>query len=87
VGTNFPAHIIVGRSTSITGPYTDEGSLNMLNGGGTILLSTHGNIVGPGGASIMSDSDGTLIDYHYYNANTNGTPTLGINLLGWNAAG
>lgn len=80
-------HTIVGRSTSITGPYTDAGGLNMLIGGGTILLSTHGNIIGPGGASIMSDVDGTLIDYHYYDANTNGTPTLGINLLGWNAAG
>jgi arabinan endo-1,5-alpha-L-arabinosidase len=84
---NATYHIIVGRSTSITGPYTDKGGVNMLIGGGTIILSTHGNIVGPGGASIMSDTDGTLIDYHYYNANTGGTPSLGINLMGWDAAG
>ncbi len=84
---NATYHIIVGRSTSITGPYTDKVGLSMLTGGGTIILSTHGNIVGPGGASVMTDTDGTLIDYHYYDANTNGTPTLGINLIGWDAAG
>jgi arabinan endo-1,5-alpha-L-arabinosidase len=85
--TNATYHIIVGRSTSITGPYTDKGGTSMLTGGGTIILSAHGNIVGPGGASIMTDKDGTLIDYHYYNASTGGTPTLGINLIGWDAAG
>ena len=84
---NATYHIIVGRSTSITGQYEDKAGLSMLIGGGTIILSTHGNIVGPGGASVMTDTDGTLIDYHYYNANTHGTPTLGINLIGWDAAG
>jgi arabinan endo-1,5-alpha-L-arabinosidase len=84
---NATYHIIVGRSTSITGPYTDKAGLSMLTGGGTIILSTHGNVVGPGGESVMTDTDGTLIDYHYYNANTDGTPTLGINLIGWDAAG
>jgi arabinan endo-1,5-alpha-L-arabinosidase len=84
---NSTYHIIVGRSTSITGPYTDKAGLRMLVGGGTIILSTHGNIVGPGAASVMTDTDGTVIDYHYYNANANGYPGLGINLIGWNAAG
>jgi len=80
-------HTIVGRSTSITGPYTDAGGLNMLDGGGSIILSTHGNIVGPGGASIMDSKNGTMINYHYYDASRNGAHTLGINLIGWNAAG
>ena len=59
----------------------------MLNGGGTILMSTHGNIIGPGGASVMTDSDGPLITYHYYDGNNNGTPALGINRIGFTADG
>jgi arabinan endo-1,5-alpha-L-arabinosidase len=80
-------HIIVGRATSITGPYTDKGGLAMLQGGGTIILSTHGNIVGPGGESVMTDAGNTVIDYQYHDANNKGLATLGINLLGWDAHG
>jgi arabinan endo-1,5-alpha-L-arabinosidase len=80
-------HIIVGRSTSVTGPYIDEGGVNMLDGGGTVILSAHGNIVGPGGQTVMTDRDGSLLVYHYYDSNNNGSPTLGLNLLGWSPTG
>jgi arabinan endo-1,5-alpha-L-arabinosidase len=80
-------HIIVGRSTNVTGPYTDEGGLDMLSGGGTILLSVHGKIVGPGGQSVMTDTDGSLFVYHYYDGNHNGSPTLGLNRLAWSSSG
>jgi arabinan endo-1,5-alpha-L-arabinosidase len=59
----------------------------MLSGGGTILMSTHSNIIGPGGASVYADSDGAVIVYHYYDGNNSGTATLGINLLGWSSDG
>ena len=35
----------------------------------------------------MHDVDGDLLVYHYYDGNNNGTPTLGINLLGWDPRG
>lgn len=82
-----PYRIVVGRSSSITGPYLDRGGINMLSGGGTIVLSTHSNIVGPGGQSLLTDSDGTVLVYHYYDGNNGGTPTLGINLLGFDSSG
>ncbi len=37
-GTSSTCRIIVGRSTSPTGPYLDRGGINLSNGGGTILL-------------------------------------------------
>lgn len=80
-------HIMVGRSSTVNGTYTDEGGLDMLSGGGTIILSTHGNVVGPGGESVMTDSDGSLLVYHYYDGNNSGNATLGINLLGWSSNG
>jgi arabinan endo-1,5-alpha-L-arabinosidase len=71
----------------VTGPYYDRGGLNMLNGGGTIVLSAHDNINGPGGQTLMTDSDGPLIVYHYYDGNNNGSATLGINRVGFTADG
>ncbi len=86
-----PYRIIVGRSTNPQGPYVDRGGLNLTAGGGTILLSTHSNIVGPGGQSVFTDSvngvDTPTIVYHYYDGNNNGTPTLGINRLGFTSDG
>jgi arabinan endo-1,5-alpha-L-arabinosidase len=82
-GIDSTYHIVVGRSSSPTGPYVDRGGIPMTQGGGTIVLATHGNIIGPGGQDIFSDTDGDVLVYHYYDGNNGGAPTLGINLLGW----
>jgi arabinan endo-1,5-alpha-L-arabinosidase len=86
-GTASTYRIIVGRSTSPTGPYLDRGGLDLMNGGGTILLSSHGNIYGPGGQSVMMVGTQPLLVYHYYDGNANGTPTLGLNDLVFDATG
>lgn len=92
-GTNSTYREIVGRSTSPTGPFEDRGGVALSAGGGTILLSSHGNVYGPGGASVFIDtgSDGSksipTIVYHYYDGNNNGTPTLGINRLAFTSDG
>jgi arabinan endo-1,5-alpha-L-arabinosidase len=82
-GVNSTYHIVVGRSSNPQGPYVDRGGIPMTQGGGTIVLATHGNIIGPGGQGVFSDTDGDVLVYHYYDGNNAGTPTLGINLLGW----
>ncbi|MFE9939223.1 arabinan endo-1,5-alpha-L-arabinosidase [Streptomyces hirsutus] len=84
-GTSSTYKVKVGRATSITGPYRDKNGVSMMSNGGTPVLESHGSIVGPGGQSIMNDVDGDLIVYHYYDANDNGTPKLGINLLNWSS--
>ncbi|TMR32170.1 arabinan endo-1,5-alpha-L-arabinosidase [Nonomuraea zeae] len=86
-GTDSTYKIKVGRSSSPTGPYTDRSGRSMLSGGGTLVLETHGRFIGPGGQSILHDSDGDLLVYHYYDGAAGGTPKLGINLLGWDSAG
>jgi arabinan endo-1,5-alpha-L-arabinosidase len=86
-GVNSTYHIVVGRSSNPQGPYADRGGIPMTQGGGTIVLATHGNIIGPGGQDVFSDTDGDVLVYHYYDGNNGGTPTLGINLLGWTADG
>jgi arabinan endo-1,5-alpha-L-arabinosidase len=85
--------IVYGRATSPTGPFLDRGGQSLSDNGGTILLSTHSNIVGPGGESIFTDTGANgsasipTIVYHYYDGNNNGTPTLGINRLSFTSDG
>src|SRR6266496_2178230 len=47
-GTSSNYRTMVGRSTSVTGPYVDRDGVAMTNGGGTEILATHGSIYGPG---------------------------------------
>ena len=67
--------------------------LDLRNGGSTILLSAHGNINGPGGQSVFTDTgtDGSkslpTLMYHYYDGKNNGTPTLGIKSLAFTSDG
>jgi arabinan endo-1,5-alpha-L-arabinosidase len=82
-GTSSTYNVKVGRATSVTGPYVDASGVRMLNNGGTQVLASHGTVIGPGGQSILADTDGDLIVYHYYDGNDSGTPKLGINLLSW----
>ncbi len=82
-GTSSTYKIKVGRSSSVTGPYTDQSGVAMMNNGGTPVLESHGRYIGPGGQSVLHDSDGDLLVYHYYDGNDNGTPKLGVNLLDW----
>ncbi|GGG99179.1 family 43 glycosylhydrolase [Silvibacterium dinghuense] len=92
-GTSSTYRTIYGRSTSVTGPYYDRGGIALTAGGGTILVSTHGNVIGPGGGSVYTDtgtagtSSKPTFVYHYYDGNNSGTPTLGINRIAFTSDG
>lgn len=87
-GTKSTYRTMVGRSTSITGPYVDRAGVAMLAGGGTEILATHGTIYGPGHVAVIRDAGADVIFYHYYYTDASpGTGKLGINLLSWDSAG
>ncbi|KXJ88098.1 glycosyl hydrolase [Microdochium bolleyi] len=71
--------IMVGRSNSVTGPFVDKNGVNMMNGGGTQVMASHGSIHGPGHNAVFTDSDADVLVYHYYA--DNGVSLLGINLI------
>ncbi|EIN11524.1 glycoside hydrolase family 43 protein [Punctularia strigosozonata HHB-11173 SS5] len=83
-GTSSTYNIRVGRSTSVSGTYTDASGVSLLSGGGTLVLETHDSIYGPGGQDVFTDTDGPIMVYHYY---TSTGSWLGINKLdfssGW----
>ncbi|WP_251153419.1 glycoside hydrolase family 43 protein [Cellulosimicrobium sp. Marseille-Q4280] len=81
-GADSTYHVAVGRSRSVTGPYLDAEGRDMVGGGGTTLLDTHGAVVGPGGQSVFDD----VLAFHYYdasNAQFPYLPTLGLQRLAW----
>ncbi|MGI5149439.1 family 43 glycosylhydrolase [Plantactinospora sp. CA-294935] len=84
-GASSTYRIMVGRSTSPTGPFVDRNGTAMTAGGGTQILAGHGSIHGPGHQAVFADTDSEVLVYHYY-AN-NGASFLGINLIGYDSAG
>lgn len=86
-GLSATYKIKVGRSESITGPYVDSRGKPMLEGGGDLLLATHGKYIGPGGQSLMRDRGRDILVHHYYDGDDEGTPKLGLNELKWGKDG
>jgi arabinan endo-1,5-alpha-L-arabinosidase len=84
-GASSTYRVMAGRSTSVTGPYTDRNGTPLTSGGGTEVLAGHDAIHGPGHQAVLTDGGGDVLFYHYY-AN-NGASYLGINLIAYDAAG
>lgn len=82
-GTDSTYNIAVGRARDVTGPYLGPDDAPMTSGGGLSLLSTDGDMVGPGGQSV---SDGVLA-FHYYDAAAAGAFRLGLRELAWTEDG
>src|ERR1044071_4546717 len=84
-GASSTYRIMVGRSSSITGPYVDKAGVAMTSGGGTEILAGHGSIHGPGHEAMITDADGEILVYHYYA--DSGASFLGINRVSWDTSG
>jgi hypothetical protein len=86
-GVDSTYNIRVGRSATVTGPYFDKNGVNMVNGGGTIVLESTARYIGPGHAAIMNDNGTNWFTYHYYDGKNNGNATVGMNRINWSADG
>ncbi len=86
-GVNSTYNIRVGRATNVEGPYADRDGKALLDGGGTLVLASQGNVIGPGHCAIMRDAGTDYLAYHYYDKAANGVPTLQIRPLIWTPDG
>jgi arabinan endo-1,5-alpha-L-arabinosidase len=84
-GADSTYRIMVGRSTTVTGPYVDRAGVAMTAGGGTEILAGHGSFHGTGHQTVLGDTDGDVLFYHFYADDD--SSKLGINLLGYDADG
>jgi arabinan endo-1,5-alpha-L-arabinosidase len=69
---------MVGRATSITGPYTNKAGTGMMQGAAEQLLVTTGRYIGPGGGSAFRNGTSYLYAFHYYDGNGNGASKLQV---------
>ena len=93
-GADSTYEIRVGRSATLAGPYLDRDGVDLLDGGGTLVLDQAGEIlgnprfIGPGHAGLWVDPSGRHhFTFHYYDGADNGTSKLGEILMtfpdGW----
>jgi arabinan endo-1,5-alpha-L-arabinosidase len=77
----------VGRSRDLGGPYVDLAGRPLLEGGGTLLVGSHGDRHGPGHGSLFVHGDRWSLVHHFYDRAAEGRETLGFTPLadldGW----
>jgi arabinan endo-1,5-alpha-L-arabinosidase len=78
-GINSTYYILVGRSTSPTGPFYDKDSLVTNDNGGSLFLHSDGRYLGPGHFGYGEDR----LTYHYYDGAAGGTALLKVATLEW----
>jgi arabinan endo-1,5-alpha-L-arabinosidase len=84
-GVNSTYRTMVGRSTAITGPYTDDAGKAMLQGNALQMLATDGRYIGPGGGTAFRDGSLYYYVYHYYDGQANGASYLMMRPIAWTA--
>ncbi len=82
-GADSTYRVMVGRSKHITGPYVDHNGVDMMKGGGTQILASHGNVRGPGGCDVIFDNGVYRMIYHWYDAADHGRSKMDIVDLVW----
>lgn len=72
-------------------PQVDADGKSCRETGGTMLLSSHGQVFGPGGPGVVNDKDlGLVMYYHYYPLDIKESTTESDNAnyrYGWNQLG
>jgi len=85
-GVNSTYNIRVGRSRAVTGPYLDKNGVDLLQGGGSLLLSSRGPLTGPGHAGVLtSDGKSWFTSDFEGDSRMGGKATLAIMPLQWKA--
>jgi arabinan endo-1,5-alpha-L-arabinosidase len=84
-GANSTYNIRVGRSKRVTGPYLDREGRDLMEGGGTLVISGGKRWRGPGHCAILQDQTGYKLVYHAYDADARGVSTLRITSISWEA--
>jgi arabinan endo-1,5-alpha-L-arabinosidase len=79
-GSPWDYNIRVGRSTSVTGPYTDKAGTNMMSGGGTLLVQGNSTWTAPGHNAVLVTPSATYNIYHALDSN-HANPVLRISQL------
>lgn len=84
-GANSTYNIVVGRSREVTGPYLDNMGVDMLKGGGKMVVAASGRHIGPGhfGRMILGDDVEKFSCHYEADLDKGGRSVLDIRPLLW----
>ena len=84
-GADSGYNIRVGRSKDVTGPFLDDDGVDMLEGGGKLLITSGGRVVGPGHFGLLDLGDGVQKFSMHWEADLDrgGASVLDIRPLSW----
>ncbi|NED97777.1 arabinan endo-1,5-alpha-L-arabinosidase [Phytoactinopolyspora alkaliphila] len=82
-GTDSTYKVAVGRSLDVTGPYLDRDGVPLLEGGGTVVLESHADQIGPGGQDVILDRGIHYLIHHYYDAGADGVIRMQVRSIDW----
>lgn len=82
-GVKSTYEIRVGRSRKVEGPYLDREGVDLVRGGGTLVLGSEGRYIGPGHASIYGEGGREWLMHHFYDAERGGRATARMLGLVW----
>ena len=80
-GSSSTYKIVVGRSSSPTGPFLDRSGVDLAGTtgtAGTLVLGTSGRYIGPGHFGLLRDNGANIVSMHYYDGTDNGAPKLDL---------
>jgi arabinan endo-1,5-alpha-L-arabinosidase len=82
-GAKSDYKVVVGRSSSITGPYLDKNDKPMSEGGGSLVVeAATDNWHGAGHEAVLQEDGKDFLLFHAYSATT-GMPRLQISTMDW----
>ena len=82
-GINSTYNVRVGRSKQVTGPYVDRDGKDLMNEGGTLVVTGGKRWRGPGHCTVLQEAAGDKLVYHAYDADARGVSTLRIAPITW----
>ncbi len=85
-GADSTYKTMVGRSENVRGPYSDRAGMQLMRGGGTLLVQGDSRWKGPGHNAVIDTDEGMFNVYHAYAAG-DGRSMLRISELLWDAEG
>ena len=71
-GIDSTYEIRVGKSTEPMGPFIDKDDVDLMEGGGSLFLSTTDYMIGPGHVGTSQRDDIDIISFHYYDSRRSG---------------
>lgn len=86
-GVDSTRSIRFGRSRALLGPYLDREGVDLLDGGGSVLLEGGSRWKGPGSNDVLNLGDTSYSFYFAYDGKSDGAASLRLSTLTWDPEG